>query len=150
MKKSDRVQAFMAALDSDSNGDRHPAYGGYFTCFNQGDYYEAHDVLEQLWLETTGPDWTYYKGLIQLAGAFVHLRHQYRHPAHRIHGRRLPPAARLFDLATKNLTPFAPRHLGFDVNSALWLSHDRATAIRQSDYSLNPWSPNDLPQLSLR
>lgn len=149
MKKSDRVQSFVDSLTPSTDSTWHPCYAGYFTCFNRGEYYEAHDVLEQLWLATTNDDWSYYKGLIQLAGAFVHLRHQHRHPTHRVHGRRLPPASRLFDLAAKNLTPVAPRHLGFDVTTALGLCHDKATAIRQSDYTLNPWDPANLPQLNL-
>ncbi len=149
MKKSDRVQAFVESLHGDGAAEWHPCYAGYFTCFNRGEYYEAHDVLEQLWLATEGADWSYYKGLIQLAGAFVHLRHQHREPVHRVHGRRLPPAARLFDLAAKNLRPFGPRHFGFDVDTALRLCHDRAATIRHSDYSLNPWSPEVLPQLEL-
>ncbi len=149
MKKSDRVQNFVASLPPDPGGDWHPCYAGYFTCFNRGEYYEAHDVLEQLWLATTDDNWTYYKGLIQLAGAFVHLRHQHLHPTHRVHGRRLPPASRLFDLAAKNLSRFAPQHLGFDVTTALRLCHDRAATIRHSDYTLNPWSSDNLPQLTL-
>lgn len=149
MKKSDRIQAFVESLDADGSATWHPCYAGYFTCFNRGEYYEAHDVLEQLWLATKGADWSYYKGLIQLAGAFVHLRHQHRHPTHRVHGRRLPPAARLFDLAAKNLRPFAPRHHGFEVDTALRLCHDREATIRHSDYALNPWSPKVLPQLEL-
>ena len=30
----------------------HPCYVGYFRCWNEQRYYEAHDVLEHLWLRT--------------------------------------------------------------------------------------------------
>ncbi len=69
-----------------------PHYLGYFDCFNRGLFYEAHDVLEQLWLQDRhGPNGSFYKGLIQLAGAFVHLQKN-----------RLRPAAALFKLADAN------------------------------------------------
>ncbi len=48
----------------------HPNYRAYFTCWNQQRYYEAHDVLEQLWLNKNSPDDDFFKGLIQAAGAF--------------------------------------------------------------------------------
>lgn len=45
-------------------------YSAYFHHFNRGDYYEAHDVLESLWLEQgrQAPSAAFYQGLIQLAG----------------------------------------------------------------------------------
>src|SRR5258706_12623764 len=50
-------------------------YLGYFDCFNRQLFYEAHDVLEDLWLpDRRGANGNYYKGLIQLAGGFVDLR----------------------------------------------------------------------------
>lgn len=77
-----------------------PAYRGYFDCFNQGRFFEAHDVLEELWLDCRlAPEGDFFKALIQFAGAFVHLEK----------GRRAPAAA-LCRLALKHLhrypTPF--------------------------------------------
>src|SRR6059036_1798073 len=88
----------------------HPYYRAFFQCWNEQRYYEAHDVLEQLWLKTKSPDADYFKGLIQAAGAFVHLQKRYQHPSHAKHSRRLSPAVRLFRLAEKNLSRFGPRH----------------------------------------
>ncbi len=48
----------------------HPYYRAYFQCWNEQRYYEAHDVLEQLWLNTDTDDDEFFKGLIQAA---VHL-----------------------------------------------------------------------------
>src|SRR5258706_12855580 len=49
-------------------------YLGYFDCFNRQLFYEAHDVLEDLWLpDRHGVAGTFYKGLIQLAGAVLGL-----------------------------------------------------------------------------
>ena len=150
MKKSDRIEAFVATLETSAPGEGgDPRYTGWFTCFNAGDYYEAHDVLEHLWLRTPGENHAFFKGLIQLAGAFVHLRKQHEHPTHAKHGARLRPAARLFRLAQKNLTPFAPRHLRLDVAAVCQLCEDHAQKIEAADYTQNSWSPKSRPHLEL-
>ena len=75
-------------------------YLGYFDCFNRRLFYEAHDVLEDLWLtDRLGANGNFYKGLIQLAGAFVHLQKN-----------RLRPSAALFKLAQANLEKYPARH----------------------------------------
>lgn len=96
-------------------GAHDPRYAEFFHAFNAGSYYEAHDVLEPLWLETSGPDRDFYKALIQLAGAFHHLTLQSREPAHRIHGRRMAPAERLLRRSAELLAPYAPDHRGISV-----------------------------------
>src|ERR1700746_2327387 len=104
MNKEDRVAAFTRELSSDGKVDDRAYYRAYFQLFNDQQYYEAHDVLEQLWLKAFEADTQFYKGLIQLAGAFVHLQKQFRRPTHPTDGRRLRSALRLFKLAHKNLT----------------------------------------------
>ena len=42
--------------------------------FNRKEFFEAHEVLEGLWLESSPPVKDFYKGLIQCAVAFVHLQ----------------------------------------------------------------------------
>ena len=70
--KSGKVAEMVAAFQG---RDLDARYLGYFDCFNRELFYEAHDVLEDLWLlDRKGADGDYYKGLIQLAGAFVHLQ----------------------------------------------------------------------------
>jgi len=71
------------ALIADCGHSQHPPhYVGYFKCFNAQQYYDAHDVLEALWLREgkSGYDYRYFKGLIQMAGAFVHLQWHHRAP----------------------------------------------------------------------
>src|SRR5881392_4427640 len=93
----------------------HPYYRAYFQCWNEQRYYEAHDVLEQVWLNKDSEDDLFFKGLIQAAGAFVHLKLNFEQPTHSKHGRRLKPAVRLFALAEKNLSMFAPKHHALNV-----------------------------------
>lgn len=150
MKKGERIEAFVRGMGLPEDGAHDACYTGYFRCFNAGDYYEAHDVLEHLWLSTDGPDHAFYKGLIQLAGAFVHLKKQRARPWHPKDGMRMRPALRLFLLAENNLAPFAPRHLGLDVDAVLAICRDYRERIEEGGFAVNPWSPGAMPALSLR
>ncbi len=95
------------------------------------------------------PTADYFKGLIQAAGAFVHLQKRFEHPSHAKHSKRLPPAVRLFRLAERNLSRFGPRHHGLDVAGFCQLLHECADRIVASDYKTNPWSPETAPKLKL-
>jgi predicted metal-dependent hydrolase len=139
-----------APADSEPNDiAEHPCYTGFFRCWNEQRYYEAHDVLEHLWLRTESDDADYFKGLIQAAGGFVHLQKQFERPTHPKDGRRLHPAVRLFRLAAKNLQPFAPCRHRFDLEKFLQLLVRQIDAIVASDYRENPWRPARAPQISL-
>jgi len=155
MNKGERISRFVRELEGENVDLRsraianHPFYRAFFRCWNEQRYYEAHDVLEQLWLKTISPDADFFKGLIQAAGAFVHLQKNFEHPTHAKHRRRLPPAARLFRLAEKNLSIFAPRHHQLDVAALCQLLRAHADRIVTSDYKTNPWSPHTAPKLKL-
>ncbi|MFN2541831.1 MAG: DUF309 domain-containing protein [Chthoniobacterales bacterium] len=155
MSKGERISQLVGQLlgaDVDltaSDTAQHPFYRAYFQCWNEHRYYEAHDVLEQLWLKTDSPDADFFKGLIQAAGAFVHLQKNFEQPSHPKHGRRLQPAVRLLRLAEKNLSIFAPRHHRLDVTALCRLLHEHAEQIVASDYQTNPWSPETAPKLNL-
>ena len=128
---------------------QHPCYIGFFRCWNEQRYYEAHDVLEHLWLKTKSEDANYFKGLIQAAGGFVHLQKQFARPTHPKDGRRMFPAVRLFQLAEKNLAPFAPVRHRFDVAEFLALLRRQIDVIVASDHQTNPWSPATAPKVAL-
>lgn len=49
-----------------------PRYLKYFKLFDEEKFFEAHEVLEDLWRETKGQERDFYQGLIQLAAALVH------------------------------------------------------------------------------
>lgn len=149
MKKAERMEAFVEALGADPAVGHHPCYQGYFTCFNAGEYYEAHDVLEHLWLRDRGPNHAFYKGLIQVAGAYVHLKKQFLRPDHPKDGRRLRPAARLFLLGRANLLPYGRRHLDLDVAALCQVCEQTAERLAADGFRRNPWSPEDAPRLEL-
>lgn len=107
-KKSPRIAAFIERRLGCA-ADAH--YLGFFDAFNSRQYFEAHEILEELWLtmrEEPGGD--FHKGLIQLAGAFVHVQKC-----------RPGPAAALFKLAGFNLRKFGPVHEHLDVARVLEL-----------------------------
>ena len=110
-------------------------YLGFFDCFNRQLYFEAHEVLEALWLEQRdGADGAFYKALIQLAGAFVHLQK-----------RRPGPAGRLLDLAEANLKTYPDIHRHLDVRAVrnligVWRQRigSDPTELPQKTDDLNP------------
>jgi Domain of unknown function (DUF309) len=119
--KSSKIAALIADCTGDGRYDSH--YLGYFKCFNQHLYYEAHDVLEELWLgRGDAAQANFYQGLIQFAGAFVHLQKK-----------RLEPAFRLFTLALKKLEPYPSRYYGLDLEDVRRLClHYREPVSNQS------------------
>lgn len=146
--KSSRISVLWEGVDARGRDVR---YAAYFHHFNRGDYYEAHDVLESLWLEqgreaTSG---AFYKGLIQLAGGFVHMRKHHEHPAHRVHGKRLGPAARLLKLAEKNIGPYGEEWEGLEIEPILDLAKKTIQKLEADEFIKNPWSPERRPKIPL-
>jgi predicted metal-dependent hydrolase len=96
-------------------------------------------VLEEVWLPIRGQAQAkFYQGLIQMAGAFVHLQKG-----------RLGPSARLFALALKNFESYPGRHEGIHLDALRRLCGDYRNALLDSDEKVNPWSENRAPQLAL-
>jgi predicted metal-dependent hydrolase len=155
MSKGERISRLVAELvgrEADAGPVEvatHSFYRAFFRCWNEQRYYEAHDVLEQLWLKTASGDADFFKGLIQAAGAFIHLQKNFEHPSHPKHGRRLQPAVRLFQLAEKNLAPYTPVHHAFNVDKFLKLLRQEREKIARSNFQTNPWSPQAAPKLKL-
>ena len=69
-------------------------------------------------------------------------------PWHPTHGRRLRPAYRLLGLAAANLRPFAPRHLGMDVEELLHFCENQRALLEKGDFNVNPYSPREAPRLN--
>ena len=143
MKKSQRVEALVTSL-APAESEYSPYYRAFFELFDTGEYYSAHDALEYLWLRESGPDKAFYKGLIQLAGAFVHLKLNRENPSHPTHSRRVAPAGRLFGLSLANLAPYPDLHRGLDLGRVRGLAGRYAATIASD--GRNPWTPGS-PQL---
>ena len=134
-KKSARIAEMIQSLHG---GELNPHYLGYFECFNQQLFYEAHDVLEELWLGQRGqPNDLFYKGLIQLAGAFVHLQKN-----------RLKPSAALFKLAQTNISKYPQTHEALDVTNVLALIEKWLAQLESSNFEVNPLRTDNAPKLA--
>ena len=151
MNKRERISDFVRAIEprrSKRWSDNY--YSAYFQLWNAQKYYEAHDVLEQLWLGEQDADLArFYQGLIQAAGAFVHLQKNFQHPSHPKHSRRLPPAARLLELALRNLEGLPNEFRALNVVAFRELLKRYRDEIATADFGRNPWSPDTAPQLAL-
>ncbi|MCC6547971.1 DUF309 domain-containing protein [Candidatus Sumerlaeota bacterium] len=79
-------------------------YRAFFDLFNHGDYFEAHEVLEDLWAIEVAPLKNYYKGLIQAAVAICHWERG-----------NVSGAWRLWKTAREYLRPYPTRYEGFDL-----------------------------------
>lgn len=114
-------------------------YLGYFDCFNRRLFYEAHEVLEDLWLpDRHGANGNFYKGLIQLAGAFVHLQKN-----------RLRPSAALLQLAQSNLEKYPARHEQLDLAAVLALIADWLQRLERGAFTVNPLTAQTGPRMEL-
>ena len=108
-----------------------PRYLGYFECFNRQRFFEAHEVLEALWLpQRQEPNGSFYKGLIQLAGAFVHWQK-----------RRPGPTVALLELARTNLRKYPATHEGLDVKTVLAMTDEWLSQLRAAPPGSLPPSP---------
>ena len=156
MSKGERISRFVQSLGNDATSAGsglmadHPYYRAFFQCWNEQRYYEAHDVLEQVWLNDpiSPEDAQYFKGLIQAAGAFVHLQKQFEYPTHPKHGKRLGPAVRLFRLAETNLEPFGPERHALDLVGFRKLLAQYRGAV-EAGGGKNPWTPENAPKVVL-
>jgi hypothetical protein len=103
-------------------------YLGYFDSFNHQRFHEAHDVLEDLWLlDRSGPNGDFFKGLIQLAGAFVLLQKG-----------RLSAADAVFQLAESKLHKYPQHHESADLTAVEALITSWRQALKQTAYTGNP------------
>ena len=146
--KASRISELWDGIDPRGRDVR---YAAYFHHFNREDYYEAHDVLESLWLEggRKARGAAFYQGLIQLAGAFVHMRKHFEFPGHRVHQQRLAPAFRLLGLMEENLAGYGEEWEGIRMEVILELAREMKAVLSVGEYKKNPRSPQRGPKLKL-
>ncbi|MDR6227418.1 DUF309 domain-containing protein [Desmospora profundinema] len=88
----------------------HPLYQRFFRHYHQEEYWEAHEVLEELWQKERDND--FYHGLIQVAAIM-----------HQLKKGKVRGARKLASSAYGYLSPFAPEREGVDVDRVLsWLT----------------------------
>ncbi len=73
--------------------------------FNRGEYFDSHEVWEELWIEETGENRRFYQGLIQAAVALYHLEN-----GNEVGSRKLVASSAAY------LERYRPWHHGLDVD----------------------------------
>lgn len=71
---------------------------------NQGSYFHAHDVLEEVWREVRGEDRLFYQGVVQVAIAMHHFSKA-----------NMAGAQSVLAKARKNLEPYPSKSGGIDL-----------------------------------
>jgi predicted metal-dependent hydrolase len=134
--KSGKVSTLIAGLRSHKYD---PRYLGYFECFNRKRFYEAHEVLEELWLASKDtPNRRYYQGLIMAAGAFVHFQKN-----------RPKGASNLLRTAIDRLKPFGAVHEGFEVGKFVESLESWLYLVDSMGHKENPFDPRLAPKIEL-
>lgn len=76
--------------------------------FNAGEFFECHDVLEELWTDTLGEERLFYQGLIQASVALFHFGND-----------NLGGARKLYYAAVQKLTPYGAEYMSLDLERFL-------------------------------
>jgi len=104
--------------------------------FNSRYFFEAHEVLEDVWLVDRSPSRRFFQGLIQVASAYHHLANG----NHR-------GALDLLVRGSDKLRPYLPEHLGVDLADLLDHVVRDAEAVRGLRDGLPPGGPIEPPQI---
>lgn len=95
--------------------------------FNAREYFEAHEVWEELWHEMTGTDRRFVQGLIQAAVCVYHADNG-----------NIRGALRLFDSACRYMTMYGTRHWGIDIEGFWQQMANALAAFRVMPPLANP------------
>lgn len=85
-----------------------PLYLKGIEYFNACDFFESHEVWEELWTEYRGPSRRFYQGLIQVAVALHHFCNG-----------NLGGARKLYHSSRKYMEEYGSEHLGLDIDKLL-------------------------------
>lgn len=99
-----RRETFMTTVTM----EYHPLYLEGIRLFNACEFFEAHDVWEELWSDYQGPSRKFYQGLIQAAVCLHHFGNG-----------NVRGARKLFHSSSTYLEPYRPQHEGLDVDTFL-------------------------------
>jgi uncharacterized protein len=89
----------------------------------RGEYFAAHEVLEDVWREAPAEERDFYQGLVHVAVAWYQAGR----------GRRIG-CERQLEKAERRLSPYAPAHRGVDLDALL--AHVRTARVVVASGSL--------------
>ncbi len=117
-----------------------PEYLAGIEHFNRRDFFEAHEVWEDIWARTTGRDQLFYKGLIHAAVALHHFGNG-----------NLRGARKVFGSCVQYLQPYSPRHRGLDLDAFLGQMHECFAGLIDSAAPAGPveFHEDRIPRITL-
>lgn len=73
----------------DCRAKLHPAAAEGLRLFNRGEYFEAHEALEEAWNAERGPVRDLYRGILQIGVTYLHITRLNYDGAIKVYGRSL-------------------------------------------------------------
>ncbi len=107
--------------------------------FNNGSFYECHDILEDVWFDIRGQSRKFYQGLIHLAVGFYHILE------------RNNPKGAISQLTkgTEKLSDYKPSYQGVELENLLAKVHKCIQSIKDiQPGTTNDFDPGLIPQIS--
>lgn len=100
-----------------------PLYLEGIRLFNEREFFECHDAIEELWTDTHTEERRFLQGLIQAAVALYHFGNG-----------NLGGARKMYHAAVDKLRPYAPTYWGLDLDQFLAdLRHCFADLVEAND-----------------
>jgi hypothetical protein len=122
------------------DGPYDPLYLKGIEHFNVCDFFESHEVWEDLWTEYRGPSRKFYQGLIQAAVALYHFGNG-----------NIRGAKKLFHSSRGYLVPYGPKHIGLDLEKFI-AEFDRCfaeVAAATEEFPTIDLDPELIPEIHL-
>jgi hypothetical protein len=131
----------LPSLESPMDDDVYdPLYLKGIEHFNVCDFFESHEVWEELWTEYRGPSRKFYQGLIQAAVALYHFGNG-----------NIRGAKKLFNSSRGYLAPYGPKHIGLDLEKFI-AEFDRCfadVAATTEEFPTIDLDPELIPEIHL-
>lgn len=127
-------------MNQPANSEYPDLYIAGINYFNDCDFFEAHEVWEDLWTEYRGPDREFYQGLIQVAVALHHFVNE-----------NIRGARKVYVSSRKYLDKYRPRHHGIDLDK-LFAEYERCFAevlASEEEFPQLTIDPDLIPEIHL-
>jgi uncharacterized protein len=118
-----------------------PLYLKGIEYFNECEFFESHEVWEELWTDDQSPSRKFYQGLIQVAVALHHFGNG-----------NIRGARKLYHSSRAYLEPYRPKHMGIDLEQFLAALEDcfREVIATQEEFPKIDVDPQRIPEIHLQ
>jgi predicted metal-dependent hydrolase len=106
--------------------------------FNDEAFFEAHDTLEDVWMDVRGDNRLFFQGLIQLSIGYYHLTCE-----------NYTGAEHLLSRGVSKLEPYLPGACGVSLEPLLCQAKSTLTFVRQTVSGSNPVSLGFFPKIDI-